>query len=158
VIFDFSHGCTIYQAPVWFAAAMGLFLASLVDLSRMPIDDPTTHLELTMVHEAMHLENSGKNLALVEFTHFLKMAVLYGLSAQCMLHGLTYFFTFDRITLAVLSVVGVPAIGVITALEESVSVKLQWRRTPEFIAYALSMSFFTAAGALIGGTYASHGL
>jgi formate hydrogenlyase subunit 4 len=137
---------------------MGLFLASLVDLSRMPIDDPTTHLELTMVHEAMHLENSGKNLALVEFTHFLKMAVLYGLSAQCMLHGLTYFFTFDRLTLAVLSVVGVPIIGVITALEESVSVKLQWRRTPEFIAYALSMSFFTAAGALIGGTYASHGL
>jgi len=157
-IFDYSHPATIYQAPVWFAAGMGLFLASLVDLSRMPIDDPTTHLELTMVHEAMHLENSGKNLALVEFAHFLKMAVLYGLAAQCVLHGLTYFVPLDRTALAFLSILGLLAVSVATALEESVAVKLQWRRTPEFIAYALSMSFFTAAGALIGGTYASHGL
>jgi formate hydrogenlyase subunit 4 len=157
-IFDYSHSATVYQAPVWLAAAMGLFLASLVDLSRMPIDDPTTHLELTMVHEAMHLENSGKNLALCEFAHFLKMAVLYGLATQCVLHSLTYFIAFDRATLAILSVLGLLGVGVLTALEESVSVKLQWRRTPEFIAYALSMSFFTAAGALIGGTYASHGL
>jgi hypothetical protein len=74
------------------------------------------------------------------------------------LHGLTYFISFNRTSLAILSVVGLLLVGVATALEESVSVKLQWRRTPEFIAYALSMSFFTAAGALIGGTYASHGL
>jgi formate hydrogenlyase subunit 4 len=158
MIFDYTQPCTIYEAPVWFAGGMGFFLASLVDLSRMPIDDPTTHLELTMVHEAMHLENSGKNLALTEFAHFLKLVVLYGVAAQCILHGLSSLLVFDPATLAVLSVVGVIMMGVITGLEESVSVKLQWRRTPEFIAYALTMSFFTTAGALIGGTYASHGL
>lgn len=59
VIFDLSHTCSIYELPVWLAAALGLFLSSIVDLSRMPIDDPTTHLELTMVHEAMILENSA---------------------------------------------------------------------------------------------------
>ena len=46
---------------IWILAGTGLFLASLVELSRMPIDDPTTHLELTMVHEAMIIENSGKS-------------------------------------------------------------------------------------------------
>jgi formate hydrogenlyase subunit 4 len=158
VIFDFSKSCTIYQVPVWFAAGMGLFLASLADLSRMPIDDPTTHLELTMVHEAMHLENSGKNLALVEFTHLLKMVVLYGLSAECFLRGISCFVHFDSFALAGMSLLGVICMGLITAFVESVAVKLQWRRTPEFIAYALTMSLFSAAGALIGGTYASHGL
>jgi formate hydrogenlyase subunit 4 len=71
-IFDFSHPCSVYDVPVWLAVASGLFLASIVDLSRMPIDDPTTHLELTMVHEAMILENSGKNLALIEYAHHSK--------------------------------------------------------------------------------------
>ncbi len=65
VIFDFSNSCSVLDLPVWLASATGLYLSSIVDLSRMPIDDPTTHLELTMVHEAMHIENSGKNLALV---------------------------------------------------------------------------------------------
>jgi formate hydrogenlyase subunit 4 len=53
VIFDLSPASSIYYVPVWLAAGMALFLAAIVDLSRMPIDDPTTHLELTMVHEAM---------------------------------------------------------------------------------------------------------
>ena len=61
----FSYAATD-QIPsvVWLLAGTALFLASLVEFSRMPIDDPTTHLELTMVHEAMILENSGPNLAL----------------------------------------------------------------------------------------------
>ena len=117
--------------PVWLAAAMGLFLSSLVDLSRMPIDDPTTHLELTMVHEAMILENSGKNLALVEYTHCLKMIVLFGLSVQCLLHGLTYFVQYEAVLFGVLSIIGIFVLGAITALIESLFVKMQWRRTPE---------------------------
>jgi formate hydrogenlyase subunit 4 len=156
VIFAFTQPCTIYEVPVWLSASLALFLASMVDLSRMPIDDPTTHLELTMVHEAMILENSGKNLALVEFAHQLKMVVLYGLASQCMLHGLTYFGHLSQLRLGILSVVGIMAMASATAMIEAITVKLQWRRTPEFIAFALTISLFAVIGALIGGLYARH--
>ncbi len=157
-IFDFSRACTIFDLPVWLAAAVGLYLTSLVDLSRMPIDDPTTHLELTMVHEAMTLENSGKNLALVEYRHLLKMSVLFGLTVQCFLHAARYFYAFDNFAYGFLSISGIIGMAIVTGIVESVSVKLQWRRTPEFIAYALTMSFFAIAGALIGGSNVRHGL
>lgn len=157
-IFDFSYHCSFYNVPVWLAAASGLFLTSIVDLSRMPIDDPTTHLELTMVHEAMILENSGKNLALIEFSHALRMTILYGLVTQCLLHALTYLWQFNQIALALLSIIGILCVASGTAFIESVSVKMQWRRTPEFIAYALTMSLFAAAASVIGGFYASHHL
>lgn len=157
-IFSFSQPCTILEAPVWLAAALGLYLASLVDLSRMPIDDPTTHLELTMVHEAMILENSAKNLAIVEFAHLLKLVVLYGLAAQCILHATTCWFHFSQFVLGILSVLGILAMAVLTAIIESTSVKLQWRHTPEFIAFAMTISLFATIGALIGGLYARHHL
>ncbi len=60
VIFSYSNHTMAHSSALWFMAGLGLFLASLVELSRMPVDDPTTHLELTMVHEAMILENSGQ--------------------------------------------------------------------------------------------------
>lgn len=157
-IFDLSQSSTIYDVPVWLAAAVAFFLCSVVDLSRMPIDDPTTHLELTMVSEALIIENSGKNLALVEFTHFLKMAVLYGLTSQCLLHAATYFVHLSQLAAGLLSVGLILILAVFTAVIESVAVKLRWRATPEFIGYALTMSLLAAGGALIGEIYARHGL
>jgi len=158
VVFDLSLPCSTYDVPVWLAAAAALFLGSIVDLSRMPIDDPTTHLELTMVHEAMIIENSGKNLALVEFTHFLRMAVVYGLISQCMMHAVGRLVEFNQLTAAIVSVVSILGMAVLTVWIESVFVKLRWRSTPEFIAYAMTMSFFATGGALIGDMYARHGL
>jgi formate hydrogenlyase subunit 4 len=158
VIFDFSHRCTIYEAPVWLSVAFGIYLASVVDLSRMPIDDPSTHLELTMVHEAMMLENSGKNLGLSEFGHFLRMVVLYGLTTQCLLHLLSMEVLIGGMMNAVLSVIGIFVVAFLTAMIESIFVKLQWRRTPEFVAYALTMGLLAVASALIGGVYARHTL
>lgn len=157
-IFSLSHRCSLYELPVWLAAGIAFFLASIVDLSRMPVDDPSTHLELTMVHEAMILENSGKNLALIEFAHGLKLVILYGLCAQCFLHAATNVWRPNEIAVSVLSVAGIFVMAFVTAMIESVATKLQWRRLPEFIAYALTMSLFAVAGALIGGLYGNHGL
>ena len=53
----------------------------------MPVDDPTTHLELTMVHEAMILENSGRNLALIELAVALRTCVFLGLAVQTLLRA-----------------------------------------------------------------------
>jgi formate hydrogenlyase subunit 4 len=56
-----------------------LFLVLIVETSRIPVDNPETHLELTMVHEAMLLESSGSNLALMELSHAVKNTILMGL-------------------------------------------------------------------------------
>jgi formate hydrogenlyase subunit 4 len=130
------------QVPsvVWLLAGMALFLASLIEFSRMPVDDPTTHLELTMVHEAMILENSGPNLALTEFTHYLKMAIIWGLSGQCFLHAIPYFANADQFVQAIASFLVLLLVVLSVVLIECTAVKLQWKKIPEFIAFAIAMS------------------
>lgn len=62
-------------APLLLTAA-GLFIVLLAECSRIPVDDPNTHLELTMIHEVMVLDHSGPLLALVEYAAALKLFVL----------------------------------------------------------------------------------
>jgi formate hydrogenlyase subunit 4 len=131
---------SVNLVPLWFTSGIALYLASLIELSRMPADDPTTHLELTMVHEAMILENSGRNLALTEYTHLLKMTIMLGLSSQCFLHGLNDFFHFNHFWLGVLSLLFLLLLAASIGLLESTAVKLRWTKVPEFIAYAVAMS------------------
>lgn len=59
--------------------SMSLFIILIVETARVPVDNPETHLELTMVHEAMILEQSGKNLAFMELAHAIKQTLLMGL-------------------------------------------------------------------------------
>ncbi len=149
-IFSFAPNNPIGDlSPLWFIAGVALFLSSLVELSRMPVDDPTTHIELTMVHEAMILENSGRNLALTEYAHLLKMTVLFGLTAQCFLHGINAFSHFSYLALMVLSLLGPLVLAFTVGFIESATVKLRWTKVPEFIAYSVLMSLlciFIAVG------------
>lgn len=142
IAFSFDNVALINQPGLWFIAGCGLFLASLVELSRMPADDPTTHLELTMVHEAMILENSAANLALVEYAHFLKILILLGISSQCLLHAIPFFWHTNQLVLALSSIFSIMILAVSIAVIESVAVKLRWTKLPEFIAYSVAMSIF----------------
>lgn len=150
-IFSFSNLNMSHHNALWLLAGTGLFLSSLVELSRMPIDDPTTHLELTMVHEAMILENSGPNLALTEFGHYLKMAVMWGISAQCFMHAIPYLWTADALTRGISSLLALFLIVVVVALIEGTAVKLRWTKLPEFIAFAIAMSLFCVFIAIVRG-------
>lgn len=144
IIFSNATAHSFIGSGIWIAAGMAILFSSLVELSRMPVDDPTTHLELTMVHEAMILESSGRNLALVEFAHALKMTIFFGLSAQCFLRSLPQFSILSVYAQAALSIGGVFVLAVFVGLMESLIVKLQWRKVPEFIAYILSMSLMAS--------------
>jgi formate hydrogenlyase subunit 4 len=139
-IFSYDNTRLLQYGAIWFIAGIGLFLASLVELSRMPVDDPTTHLELTMVHEAMILENSGRNLALVEYSHFLKMAVMFGVSGQCFLHAIPFFWETTATIRACGSLAAVLLAILAVAFIEGTSVRLRWTKMPEFIAYSVVMS------------------
>lgn len=150
VVFSFANLHMGGQSCLWLLVGTALLLASLVELSRMPIDDPTTHLELTMVHEAMILEASGKNLALVEFAHSLRLTVLFGLVSQCYLHALPWAWAASGWQRGLASLFLLLAVAMLVAVFEGLAVKLQWRKVPEFIAYALTMSFLAVLWALGG--------
>ncbi len=152
LIFSFeSSGALSHGSAIWILSGSAILLASLVELSRMPIDDPTTHLELTMVHEAMILESSGRNLAFTEYAHAIKMCLLFGLAFQCYLHALHSFWKLAALPLAAVSIAGILLIAVAVGIFEAISIKLQWRKNPEFIAYCLSMSLLASLIAIAWG-------
>lgn len=86
-----------------------LFIILLVEGSRIPIDDPTTHLELTMIHEVMVLDNSGPSLALIQYGAAMKIMIYSTLiinliipySAGPLLHSAYYFAGFLTASFAI---------------------------------------------------------
>ena len=71
-----------YGAIITITAVVALFLMILIEGSRVPVDDPTTHLELTMIHEVMILDNSGSDLALISWANLIKMLLISSLIAN----------------------------------------------------------------------------
>ena len=72
-------------SPASLLAAVALGMVIVAETGRLPVDNPATHLELTMVHEAMVLEYAGPDLAVVEFASALRLTVLLGLAANLFL-------------------------------------------------------------------------
>lgn len=151
VIFSLSNAAVMNYTGLWLLVGTAVLLSTLVELSRMPVDDPTTHLELTMVHEAMILEASGRNLALIEFAHGVRMAVLFGLASQCYLRAVPAFWSATPVVQGLASVGGILACAVAVGVFESIAVKLRWTKVPEFIAYSLTMALLAALIAAGGG-------
>ena len=71
-----------YGILIMIFAVVALFLMILIEGSRVPVDDPTTHLELTMIHEVMILDNSGSDLALITWANSIKMLLISSLIAN----------------------------------------------------------------------------
>ncbi len=119
-------------------AGIAFTFVSLAENARVPVDNPTTHLELTMIHEAMILEYSGRYLALIEWAASLK---LYAYS--CL--GLALFFPWgiaERESVPAL-IAAVPLLvlklaigGAVLALIETVNAKMRIFRAPEFLGTA----------------------
>ena len=115
---------------------------SLAENARIPVDNPATHLELTMIHEAMVLEYSGRHLAMIEWAASLKLFVY-----SCM--GLALFFPWGvaeggdwlGIVLALPVLVLKLALGgAALALIETASAKLRIFRAPEFLGTAFLLA------------------
>lgn len=123
-------------------SAVALAMVSLAENARVPIDNPTTHLELTMIHEAMILEYSGRHLALIEWASCLKLLVYF-----CM--GFALFIpygipsTADPLSLLFAAIVLVAKLivgGAVLALAETLSAKMRIFRAPEFLATAFLLA------------------
>jgi formate hydrogenlyase subunit 4 len=124
-------------------AGIAFVMVLLAENARIPIDNPVTHLELTMIHEAMVLEYSARHLALVEWASFLKLFnyaclgfalfVPWGIAAQGA--GAAGLLLAALVLIAKLG-----AVGAGLAVIESVSAKLRIFRAPEFLATAFLLA------------------
>jgi formate hydrogenlyase subunit 4 len=104
--------------------AIGLFVVLLAETCRIPVDDPNTHLELTMIHEAMVLDHSGPLLALILYGASIKLFVL----GAVLLHIVVPFQT-ERVWLDwPLFVVEMLGLAAIIGVTESVMARLQMQR------------------------------
>ena len=131
---------TIY--PGFALAGVAFTMVSLAENARVPVDNPATHLELTMIHEALILEYSGRHLALLEWAASLKL-----FAYSCI--GLALFFPWGvaeaQAPLAML--LALPALvfklalgGCLVAVLETVSAKMRIFRVPEFLATAFLLA------------------
>ena len=128
-------------------AGAALFIVLIAEAGRVPVDNPATHLELTMIHEAMVLEYSGADLALVEWASALKellfMTVLVNLFLPL---GLALEATALTLAIAAfLYLAKVFLLAVSVTLVEVTNAKLRLFRVPELMAASLGLGFLALA-------------
>jgi formate hydrogenlyase subunit 4 len=117
-------------------AAAGMMIVFLAENARIPVDDPNTHLELTMIHEVMVLDHGGPDLAMIQYGACLKMwilgSLLIGVLPPIRSGGLVWDVGAGLARLALLAA----ATGVV----ESVMARLRLVRVPQFLIAASILS------------------
>ena len=124
------------------AALAALFMVTIIETSRIPIDNQETHLELTMIHEAMELEYSGRSLALLEFAAHIKQVILFALLSTVVFRFVplpdlsvwSVLFFFGLFTAKIL------LISFIVSIIEVTVAKMRLFRVPDFTTFAFVLS------------------
>jgi formate hydrogenlyase subunit 4 len=121
---------------------MAFAVLIVAENSRLPVDNPETHLELTMIHEAMILDTSGKDLALMELSSYVKLMVFITIFINC-------FFPFgNAVQMAPIPIIigfatylskVLMVLGLISLIE-CVMAKFRLFRIPELLSAAFSLS------------------
>jgi formate hydrogenlyase subunit 4 len=140
-----ERGTSIHPSDLLAAAAF--FIVLLAEAGRIPVDNPATHLELTMIHEAMVLEYSGPDLALVEWASAVKELLFMTLLVDLFLPlGVATTVAPAALALAALALAAkVFAIAVMVVVVESTNAKLRFFRVPELMAVSLGLAFLALA-------------
>ena len=127
-------------------AFAAFLIAMLAEAGRLSVDNPSTHLELTMIHEAMILEYSGPYLALLEWAAALKITLLLALAANLFLPwGLATSLSPAALGLGLLAiVVKLGALATLLALLETRIAKLRLFRVPELLAASFTLALLAA--------------
>jgi formate hydrogenlyase subunit 4 len=128
--------------PSLIFTCVAFVMVSLAENARIPIDNPSTHLELTMIHEAMVLEYSARHLALIEWARAIKLLVYISIGiALFMPYGIADTGDWGSLPLALLiALAKLGAAGAALALVEAVSAKMRIFRAPEFLGAAFLLA------------------
>lgn len=140
IMFFISHAPLSALLPISLAFA-AFVIALLAETARFPFDNPATHLELTMIHEAMILEYSGPRLALMEWAAANKFLIFLTLAANLFLPSIIATAYIGTILAALTVYAGkIAALALFVALLESSIAKLRFFRLPDllFTAFVLA--------------------
>jgi len=137
--------------PVSLLAIFALVVVVIAETGRLPVDNPSTHLELTMIHEAMILESGGRDLGWLELGSWLRLTALLGLVANL---ALPLGIGQDAAPLTLL--VGVAAVtvkvlilGAALAAAEVFIAKLRLFRVPELLAGSFVLAFLSVSASYL---------
>lgn len=137
--------------PYQILAFVALFIIAIAETGRIPVDNPATHLELTMIHEAMTLEYSGKQLAVVELGAMMKQLLVFSLLANIFFPwgiasgaGIAAIFTALLVYF-----VKIMILGAAMAVVETSTAKWRLFRLPELLSISLMLSFLALVSFII---------
>ena len=135
--------------PVLILLGMAFFIVLLTENCRIPVDDPNTHLELTMIHEVMILDHGGVDLALIEFAAALKLWFFCAIVSGVALPNVTLFaanvstwsdiLSGPHIALC-FSLVGIFAVAIVVGVMESIMARLKLIKIPALLTLAGALS------------------
>jgi len=144
-----SSGGEVY-AIILPLCVIALFIMMLAEGCRVPVDDPNTHLELTMIHEVMVLDNSGPDMGLIIYAAGMKMVIIGAIIANLIIPSGISFAYSVAIFIAVLVLLAI-VIGTI----ESLMARLRMTHVPQFLLFmsAISIVLIATASLFVSGGF-----
>lgn len=143
-LFSYMHISTNLSYLTSISAIYVLMYIAMVENSRLPVDDPKTHLELTMVHEVMILDNSGFDLALMHIASWFKFAIYGALISNFLI------YTLWPLYLQIISLLTVQlAFAVTVGLLETFRTRNKMDKNPQWIIMLTAIAIVTFLTALI---------
>lgn len=132
----------LHYSAAHFIAFVAFFIAILAENARMPFDNPETHLELTMMHEAMILDLSGIDLAFAELSSYIKFIIYLTILVNCFIPiGISTTFTIPALLIGIIVfILKILACLFLIAIIETTFAKSRLFRASELLAAALSMA------------------
>ncbi len=134
------HQFVLYPSLAF--AGLAFVIVLLAENARIPVDNPSTHLELTMIHEAMILEYSARHLALVEWASSLKLFAYISIGIALFFpYGIAEVGNWNSLPLAIIALlVKLILAGAALALLEALLAKMRIFRAPEFLGTAFLLA------------------
>jgi formate hydrogenlyase subunit 4 len=137
-----SSGASLI-GPALLLSFAAFLIAILAENARVPVDNPSTHLELTMIHEAMLLEYSGRELAVMEYSSMLKLVLFMTIAWNAFLPwGVATELTASAVALGIIVfLVKVLVMALVIAIIESSMAKFRLFRLPNLLTMAFILAF-----------------
>jgi formate hydrogenlyase subunit 4 len=139
---DYVLDSGVVLRPSFVFALAGMALVAVAETGRVPVDNPATHLELTMIHEAMVLEYSGKYLALIEWASQVRL-MLYGVLIANIFFpwGIAEDLSLESLAWGTAAIAGkLGLLGVVLAVAETLVAKMRIFRVQDFLGFAFFLS------------------
>jgi formate hydrogenlyase subunit 4 len=142
-----SAGADVWSSPALALAAVGFALVVVAETGRQPVDNPDTHLELTMIHEGPVLEYGGRDLALLQWAAAARHWLVLVLAAQVFLpHPADPWWQLVSLPLALVALCGA------LALTETLVAKMRILLAPRFVAVGAAVALLGVVAWLVEGS------